>query len=92
LKFERDGASVHYEKLLAMVEYMCREVDWLEEVPLVARRRLQFERDGASVHYEKLLAMVEYMCREVDWLLRADCMASSVVGSNSDGCFCCVHA
>lgn len=26
-------------------------------------------------------------CRKVDWLLRADCVPSSVTGSNSDGCF-----
>jgi hypothetical protein len=60
----------------------------LEDVRPALRQMLWFQHDRAPAHYGKSPAVVERdISSKVDWTWRADCMASSVAGSNSDDFF-----
>jgi hypothetical protein len=62
----------------------------LEDVPLAVKHWLWFQHDGAPVLplWGRCQAVVERdISRKVDWTWRTDCMASLVVGPNSDEFF-----
>jgi hypothetical protein len=61
----------------------------LEDVLIVVRQRLWFRsRRSSSALWGRRPAVVEHdISGEMDWTSRADCMASSLAGSNSDGFF-----
>jgi hypothetical protein len=64
----------------------------LEDVPLM--QRFWFQHDGAPVHYGEDVwewLNIQVISRKVNWTWRADCMASSVAGSNSDEFFLWGH-